>query len=307
MKYSKLIVIHALWAILCASGVWGATAELSVASLNPILTDLARQIGGERITVIELMRADENPHAYTPTPRQLQAAQQAQLILASGKGLESYLQDIRDNLSAGQRLLDVGATIPSLIAEHSDCGHDHHHHNAVDPHWWHSIKNIKRAMRIIATALAELAPQNSEYFNTRRSEYNRTLDQLERWARKELAQIPRSERVLTTAHNSFGYFCRDFGFETAPILGLSSETTPEPRQITEVVKTVKLKNIKAVFPEKNVNPKTVETIARETGIRLGGYLLAGSPEKEHPTYEAMFRHNVSTIAKALAPMETHAH
>lgn len=304
--FLKLIVIHAFSAILCTLAALGGSAQLSVASLNPVLTDLARQIGGERVTVIELMRTDENPHAYNPTPRQLQAAGQAQLILASGKGLESYLQDIRDNLTQGQRLLEVGATIPSLIAEHSDCGHDHHHHDAVDPHWWHSIKNIKRAGRIIAAALAELAPQSSDYFHTRRDEYNRKLDQLERWARKELATIPRSERVLTTAHNSFGYFCRDFGFETAPILGLSSETTPEPRQITEIVKTVKLKNIKAVFPEKNVNPKTVETIARETGIQLGGYLLAGSPEKENPTYEAMFRHNVSTITKALAPMKTQA-
>jgi len=57
----------------------------------------------------------------------------------------------------------------------------------------------------------------------------------------------------------------------------------------------------AVFPEKNVNPGLMKMIMRETGVKTGGYLLAGSPEPEDPTCEAMIRHNVSTIVSALAP------
>jgi len=49
----------------------------------------------------------------------------------------------------------------------------------------------------------------------------------------------------------------------------------------------------------NVNPKLLETVIKETGVRVGGYLLTGSPEQENPTVEAMFRHNVETIVNAL--------
>ena len=275
--------------------------ELTVASLNPVVSDLAKQVGGERVKVIELMKAGENPHAYTPNPEQLRAARQARLILAAGKGLESYLPDVRDNLTTEQQILEVGKTIPSLTTGHGGIctGCPDHKHNTVDPHWWHSIKNIKRAVRIIAKALSECSPDDRDYFNAQSQNYCIKMDALEIWAKKEISKIPRKDRILTTAHNSFGYFCHDFGFQAAPIQGLSSETTPKPKQITAIVKTIKSKNIKAVFPEKSVNPKLLRTVVQETGVKTGEPLLAGGPDPKKPTCEAMMRYNISVIVRAL--------
>jgi zinc/manganese transport system substrate-binding protein len=303
MKYFRFSIKPYLAILLLSATALPSVGELTVASLNPVVSDLARQVGGERVRLIELMKAGDNPHAYTPTPEQLRAAHQAALILAAGKGLETFLPDVRDNLTGNQQILEVGNTLPSLTASHdhacSSCAH--HSHSAIDPHWWHSIKNLQRAARIIAQAFAGLDPTDEEYFNSRCRDYCRVLDTLDSWVRKEIYKIPRQERLLTTAHASFGYFCRDYGFTAVPVQGLSTETSPDPQQITAVITAIREQGIKAVFPEKNVNPALMVMIMRETGVKTGGYLLAGSPDPESPTCEAMIRHNVTTIVSALAP------
>jgi len=282
---------------------WTVYAGVTAASLNPIVTDLARQVGGRHLTIIELMRAGENPHVYEPTPEQLRSAAQADIVLAAGKGLESYLPDLRDTLGRNVQILEVGRNIPSLKISSGEificC--PGHAGSAIDPHWWHSIRNLQRAARIIAEAFAELDPANQDYFKRQSEAYSDRLDELNSWIKKEIYRIPRQNRILTTAHTSFGYFCRDFGFKSIPLQGLSSEGTPAPQHLTSVVKAIRNSRIKAVFPEKNVNPGLINTIIRECGVRAGGHLLAGSPEPEDPTCEAMFRHNVTVIVNALAP------
>ncbi len=278
-------------------------AGLTAASLNPVVTDLARQIGGTHVTITELMKPGENPHVYEPTPEQLRSAAQADIVLAAGKGLESYLPDLRDTLGGQVLILEVGRNIPSLRLSTSDIliccpGHTG---NSIDPHWWHSILNLQRAARIIANAFAELDPDHKTYYQEQSTLYSARLDQLNSWIKKEIYRIPRQDRILTTAHTSFGYFCRDFGFKAIPAQGLSSEATPDPQHLTSVVKAIRNSRIKAVFPEKNVNPGVLNTIIRESGVEAGGYLLADGPELENPTCEAMFRHNVTVIVNALAP------
>lgn len=278
-------------------------AELTIASLNPVVSDLAKQVGGERITVIELMKPGENPHVYQPTPEQLRKAHNAKVILAAGKGLETYLPDLRDSLGDEKLILEVGRKIPSLKLSKNDificC--PNHASSAIDPHWWHSIKNLQRAARIISETLADLDPKSADYYKKRNRQYAKHLDKLNSWVKKEIYKIPRKERILTTAHTSFGYFCRDFGFKSVPVQGLSSEVNADPKHLSSVINTIRAKKIKAIFPEKNVNPELLETIIRETGVKKGGYLLAAGPEPDAPTNEAMIRHNVKAIIKALAP------
>ncbi len=287
-------------------GVWSMQAEITVASLNPITSDLVRQVGGERITVAELMRVGENPHIYEPSPAQLRQAASSDLVLAAGMGLETYLPDLRDSLGRGKRILEVGNSLPPLKLRDDKLflccpGHEH---SSVDPHWWHSIKNLQRATVIIETTLTELDPEGGQYFRERGRSYRHRLDELEKWARKEIYRIPRKDRVLTTTHTAFSYFCRDFGFKAVPLRGLSTEVAAEPHHLAAVVETIKKERIKAIFPEKYISRKLLDSVARESGVRIGAPLLSGTPEPVEPTCEAMFRYNVQAIVRALAPKGT---
>lgn len=290
-----------------------AQAGLKVVSLNPIMSDLARQVGGDYVEVIDLMKPGMNPHEYRPTPGDLRKLDGAVIVLAAGKGLESYLDDLRGNLSIDQILLELGQEIPSIVVDDHDdhdghgaqCTHQDHNHGTIDPHWWQSIKNGKRATRTLSNAFSKSDPEHKADYAANRRAYGKKLDELHRWAQKEISAIPASDRILCTSHMAFGYFCHEFAFEALPVQGLSTKGSAEPGYLSIVVDSLREHHVKAVFPEVAANAKTLEALVAETGVRLGKPLLTGAPSPEEPTYEAMMRYNVTSIVEALIPRAAH--
>ena len=295
MKYFATIL---LTAALCA--VAAQAKPLKVASLNLIVSDLARQVGGSDVEVIDLIPLGADPHTFSPSPADLKTASSATLILAAGKGLEPYLNDFSQALG-DVSIFEAGRSVPSLRVEANDifvCCPDHAK-GSIDPHWWHSVKSAKRAAKGIADKFAELDPQNADAYKARYSTYAKKLDALYSWTKKEIARIPRKDRELTTAHAAFGYFCREFGLRSITVQGLSTEDNPDPAYLKDVVKTLRDQDVKAVFPEKAANPKVIAGMVRETGVNVGGGLHAGTLPSANMTYEGMIRSNVKTIVDAL--------
>ena len=273
---------------------------LKVASLSPIVSDLARQVGGADVEVIDLMPLGSDPHVFTPTPDDLKTASRTTLILAAGKGLETYLEDLSESLG-DVSVFEVGRSVPSLRVEVNEvficC--PSHATGAIDPHWWHSVKSAKRAAKGLSRKFAEMDSANAEAYDERYSAYAERLDLLYKWARKEISRIPRRDRELTTSHAAFGYLCREFGLRSITVQGLSSEDSPTPAYLKDVVRTLKEQDVRAIFPEGNANPKVIASMVRETGVAVGGSLYAGTLPPGAPTYEDMVRTNITTIVESL--------
>ena len=297
--------------------MWGLTPLLSaepvrVASLSTVLTDLARNVGGDRVEIQEIVKAGIDPHDFEPTPGDLRRLSEARLILASGLGFESYLAKLRGAVGSGPRLLVVGEQIKPLMMkpdEHDhDHGHDHAHQHAAadelipDPHWWHSISNVQMATNAIRDALTALDPDGRAVYAANAKRYNATLDELSRWTRVQMAKLPKERRVLVTSHDALGYLARDYEFTILPVEGVSTNEQPSSKKVRALIATIRETGVPVVFAENIENPKVLVEITRETGATLGGVLFAdGLGEKEGSTYEAMMRHNVSTIVGALLP------
>jgi zinc/manganese transport system substrate-binding protein len=274
-----------------------AAADMKVAVLHPLLADLAREIGGEQVTVVDLIGPNGDPHHFEPSPTDLKQADGATLYLASGMGLESYLPKLKTIISKTAVVVEVGATLPSLEGGCDHHEHDHSHKHGIDPHWWHSIDLFRRATSVVAEAMAKEFPQNATLFRRNAELYRAELDELERWAKREIAKIPRERRHLATAHAAFNYFCKDFGFTAHPVQGINREQMPGPRELAALVADLKKHQVAAIFPEKESNPKILQNLTRDTGIRLGGSLIADGTGSTR--YDEMIRHNVNTIVKAL--------
>lgn len=277
-----------------------SAAQLKVAVLHPLLGDIARQVGGESVEVIDLLGPTGDPHHFEPKPDDLKKADGATLYLVAGLGLEGYLPKLRAIIAGNAALVEVGATLPTL---EGSCGHDDHdhgqdHEHEIDPHWWHSIDLFRRATGIVTEALATAAPEHAEDFRKNSAVYRKQLDELERWTKREISKIPREKRHLATAHAAFNYFCKDFGFTPHPVQGLSREQMPDPKQLAALVADLKKDHVAAIFPEKESNPKILQTLTNDTGIRLGESLSADGTGVK--SYDEMFRHNVTAIVNGLA-------
>ena len=285
-----------------------AFAVTKVATLHPILADLAQQVGGANVEVVEILKPGADVHHFEPAPKDLAEMRGAKLLLASGKGLESFLDKLRDSLGAGVKMVEVGAKIPSIPFvehEHHHEGkaeeHEDHHHGSEDPHWWHSAENMKRAARIVADELSVVDPENAAAYAAGAKAASKRFGELKSWAQKEIAKIDRKNRQLVTAHAAFGYFCKEYGFEPLSVLSIGRSDDSSSKHIAETIEEIREHGIKAVFPEDQANPKVLAEIARSTGVKIGEPLIADGTAKSAHTFETMFAHNVRAIVAALAP------
>lgn len=284
-----------MWAWLLAMPSF---AQIKVASLNPILTDLLQQIGGDKVKVVQVMGKDEDVHKFQPGAKQIREMESCIAVFAMGKGLETYLLGLKDSIGEGRKFIEVGRTIPSQVVNadpiYRCCAA--HSRSSVDPHWWHNVKNMERAAKVVYKEFQKLDPANSSYYKERGEYVRKNYRNLHNWVKAEVVKIPKEQRILVTAHVAFAYFCKEYGFGAAYIQGLSKESEISAKDLAETVNSLKQSRINAVFPEYGVNPKVLQQIAKETGAKIGTSLYA---DHIHTSYEDMIRHNVNTIVSEL--------
>lgn len=292
--------------ILCVMAVLGmsvlpATAGVKVATLHPLIADLVRQVGGANVDVVEILKPGGDIHHFEPSAKDIAAMRGAKLIMASGKNLESYLDKLRDSVGAGVEVVEVGKMVPSVLMEAGEvfvcC--PAHAKSSIDPHWWHSADAMGRAARVVGDKLEEVDPANKEAYEAGAKAAVAKFSDLKSWAKKELTVIPRSDRKLVTAHAAFGYFCKEYGFKSIPVLGLGRSDDATPQYLAESIEMIRSNKIRAVFPEDQANPKVLAEMTRSTGAKVGGALVADGTSPSAHTFEAMLRHNVGVIVAAL--------
>lgn len=278
-------------------------AQLKVAALHPLIGDLVSQVGGERVEVIQLLKPGGDMHHFEPSARDIASLQAVKIIFASGKGLENYLGSLRDSVPAAQ-IVEVGKPIPSIVIQPGNAVFyccPEHSVGGLDPHWWHSLDNLKRAARVVCDALCAADGVNAEAYKAASVAAQARIASYKAWAQQQLAVIPRSDRKLVTAHAAYGYFCKEFGFKSIPLLGIGREGEASGAYVTEAIKAIKTERIRAVFPEDQSNPKALKEIVRNTGVYIGDELVADGTHPKVHTIEAMIRHNVNAIVKGLKP------
>ncbi|MBC2603455.1 metal ABC transporter substrate-binding protein [Puniceicoccus vermicola] len=327
--------IHLLFGLILAMS---PVAALEVASLHPLVSELAREVGGDSVTVIDLIEPGNNPHDFDPNPQTFAAASQASLVLISGKGLEdSYLEKLADNLGPDTEIFDVGEGAytltfaenlsspnadphedhddhdghedhseheehPSQESEEAPDGHHHHHdHGSVDPHWWHDPDNMRRAAFVLAQKMGEIDPENAEAYNANALAYAREMRSLKRWIRQQIETIPPSDRILATSHLAYGYLCHAYGIQAIAIQGYNREDNASPQELAELIDFLRTHQVRVLFPEIGSNPKSLQSVAQDTGLVIGPPLIAdGTGMAPGDGYEEMMRSNVTAIVTGLS-------
>lgn len=282
-----------------------ASAAVKVSTLHPILADVARQVGGANVEVVEILKAGGDVHHFEPAARDIAAMRGSVLLLAMGKHLETYLDKLRDSVGTGVKVVEVGRPIPSVKLDPSQeifvcC--PAHAKSSIDPHWWHSAENMKRAARIIADELSSVDPANEAAYSAGAKAAGKRFDELKKWAQQQISAIPRGDRKLVTAHAAFGYFCKEYGFKSVPVLGIGRSDDASPQYLAQTIQVIRENKIRAVFAEDQANPKVLSEIVRSTGVKLGDPLVADGTSKDAHTFETMLSHNVTAIVKALRPV-----
>lgn len=278
--------------------------KLTVIATTTIVSDVVKQIGGDKIELTTLLPGGVDPHAFVPTPQDVTRITQADLIFANGAGLEAFLDPLLESAGAKDKVTFVSDGIQLLHANPDPNETDHPDPQpGDDPHTWTDPNNVLIWIGNIEKKLSAQDPKNAASYRENALAYTQQINDLDGWVREQVAQIPHSKRLIVTDHLLFAYFAAEYGFTQvgAIIPGYSTMAEPSAQDIAALEDTIRNLGVKAVFVGKSINPNLAERIAQDTGIHLV-FIYTGSlsePGGEADSYLAYVRYNVSAIVNAL--------
>lgn len=278
--------------------------KLRVVVTYSVLGDLVKNVAADCAEIVILVGPDGDAHTFEPTPKDGIGLADADLVFENGVGFEPWLDKLHAASNSKARRVVVTQGLEILEGEcNHKVGEKHEHED--DPHVWHEVKNSIYMVGIIRDKLAEADPVNAEKYKAASTKYLKRLEELDLWVLAQVEMLPKDQRKLVTCHDTFGYFANRYGFQVLGTL-LSSFSTeasdPSPVTFAKLVESIKAAKVPAIFAENIQNPKVMERLASEAGVKLAPPLFTdalGKPGSQGDTYENMIRSNVTTIVDAL--------
>jgi zinc/manganese transport system substrate-binding protein len=300
---------------LAMPGLLRAQEPLRVVASFSILGDMVREVAGERIALRTVAGPNVDAHTFQPRPSDAEALRGAALAVRNGLGFDGWFDRmVRSANWRGRMVTATDGLTPRRMPAHSH-GHGHSHGGqqkagqqqgqprmVPDPHAWQDLRLGIRYVQAIAAALGAADAANAAAYATAAEAYVARLTDLDTWVRAQIAAVPETRRVVVTSHDAFGYFGAAYGIRFLAPQGVSTEAEPSAAEVARLIRQIRSERITAVFMENMGNPATLQRLAQEAGVRVGGRLYAdalSAADGPSASYEAMFRHNVTLLVPAM--------
>jgi len=277
--------------------------KLNIVTTTTMITDLAKNIGGDYINVQGLMGSGVDPHLYKASEGDVSKLVNADIIFYNGLHLEGKLVEVFEKMEKSNKT-------PIALAEEIDkstlIGSDYFASN-YDPHVWFNIEYFKLFANKVTKVLSEKDPENAANYIENEKIFLSKLDALQEQIKATIETLPQEKRILVTAHDAFNYFGKNYGFEVVGLQGLSTATEAGVQDVQKLAAFIIEKNVKAIFVESSVPKRTIEALqaavkSKGHEVTIGGTLYSdalGNAGSEEGTYIGMFKYNVNTIVNAL--------
>lgn len=293
----KGILAFLLLAGLAFFGVWWFGAEdkktsapeekpsrLKVVASGYVPYDLARNIGGEKIELSQLIPAGTEPHHFEPTPGDIIKVSQSDLFVYVSPELEPWTQDILKGL------FNVTSVETGPLFE------------GEDPHVWMTPYGALAMAKILAQSLADKDPQNKAYYHQNLKNFEKEVSALHTAFKQGLANCKNRE-MIHIGHLAFGALAQDYGLNLHALTGTSHQSEHSVRKLAGLVKLIKKHQVGAVFTEEMLAPDLANTVSLETGVQILPLYTIHAVSKEDfaksKTYLDFMRQNLANLQKGL--------
>ena len=275
-------------------------APLQVVATFSILADMVREVGGPAVAVSALVGPNADAHVFEPTPSDVRRMARADLVVANGLRFEGWIERLITASGYRGKVVVASAGITPLQLN-----------GGADPHAWQNLANGQRYAETIRAALVAAAPARAAEINERASAYQQRLIALEQDTRSRIAALPEARRRVITSHDAFGYFAAAYGVRFIAPRGWTTGSEPSAEAVARIVRQARETKASALLVENISDPRLIERIAREAGLKVGGALYSdalSAPGTAADTYVHLFEHNVRTLVEAMTPAGAeHAH
>ncbi|MGX7108026.1 metal ABC transporter solute-binding protein, Zn/Mn family [Facklamia miroungae] len=273
--------------------------KLKIVASYSIIADMVRNIVGEHGEVYSLVPIGTDPHSYEPLPGDAQEVSEADLVFYNGFNLETgkgWFDDLLDVTDKKDVAFAVTEEVDPmfLTAEGKE--------NEQDPHAWLDVQNGIKYVELITEKIIEADPEHEADYQENKEKYIISLEELDQYAKDKIAKIPEEQRILVTSEGAFKYFSKAYGFQAAYIWEINTDNQGTPDQMERILNIINEGDVKALFVETSINPKTMETVSHETGIPVKSKIFTDSLAKEGEegdTYITMIKWNIDHIVNGI--------
>jgi ABC-type Zn uptake system ZnuABC Zn-binding protein ZnuA len=241
--------------------------KLKVVATTSLVGDAVRRVAGDAVDLTVMLPIGTDTHSYEPTPQDVVAVAEADVVFMNGFGLEEFMERLIENAGGEPNVVSVSEGITSIAFEgehdeHSEGEHDEHAegtaeaegehaegehdehaegtaeaegehaeehaHADGDPHVWFDPLNVATWARNIEQTLSELDAANAATYKANADVYEAELQSLDESIKSQFEQILEANRKLVTDHDTFGYLAERYGFELVGAVIPSFSSVAEP-------------------------------------------------------------------------------
>src|SRR6476469_1460907 len=295
----KILLILSI--VLCA---FSAQAKINVVATLPDLGSLAREIGGDNVSVTVLAKPTEDPHFVDARPSFVVALRSADVLIDGGAELElgwlpPLLQNARNSkldigkpgrvqASQGVRLMDVPTNATRAAGDVHALGNPHF---MVDP------IVAKVVAQHIAQSFAAVDPPNAGFYDSNYKKFEATINgKLQEWG---AALLPFKGQSVVAYHDSWPYFAHRFGLNIDTFLEPKPGIPPSPSHLAEVIDKMKVQKIKAIIVEPFHDRKIAEKVASATGAKVVDFAQYPGGLPDTDSYVKLIDKLVANLSAAL--------
>jgi zinc/manganese transport system substrate-binding protein len=282
-----------------------ADSRLNVVTTTEDLASIAREVGGDRISVEAIARGYQDPHYVEAKPSFILKLQKADLLVVVGReleigwlpplvgqsrnakiqvGAEGYL-----DASQGVRILEIPTG--QITRAMGDV------HPQGNPHYWLDPENGRVIAQSICDKLGQFRPADRGYFEQRLAAFNaRLTDALRRWM---VQMAPFKGAKVVTYHRSFPNFADRFGLDIVGYVEPRPGIPPSPSHTLELIQEMKRQNIRLILVEPYFDLKTPNSVADAVGGRVLVVPPSVGGAKEAGDFIGLFDYDVTLLADAL--------
>lgn len=265
-------------------------------------TWIAEEIGGDRVSVTQLIPTGADVHQYEVSPRQVDDMSDADLVvLTSGAApavddavVETAPAHVVDATDHIQLLAAVTDQDEHPAGEHSE--EDEHDHGNFDPHTWLAIDQLPSVVDAVAESLTEIDPDGAESYASNAEALGADLADLDEAYANGLESCERDTIVVT--HPAFGYIATAYGFHQMGISSFDEDTEPSPARLTEVSDIAAETGATTIFMANTSNPKVADVLATDLGLETA-VLSTITDAGDGDDYLSLAEDNLATLQGGL--------
>ncbi len=263
-----------------------------VTSFYPIYISTINVAGGvEGVEIINMTKPQTGClHDYQLTPGDMATLEKANIFVANGAGMESFLDKVLQQ-NSHLTIVDASKDIELLASEDS---------KEQNPHVWLSVPKAIQQVKNIEAQLIEADPKHKDSYKANAEAYIEKLEALNREMHENLDNLP--NKNIVTFHEAFPYFASEFGLNIIKVIEREPGTEPTPNELADTISEIKGLNNRVLFTEPQYSPEAAKTIAHEADARI--YILdpvvtGTADESAKDAYINAMHHNMDILKEAL--------